>query len=77
MVVGVVKGKVGKEEKGPKPTRALTSYIYYSNEQVPKIKAETGCSHQEAMKKCGEQWGSLTDKEKEPYAKMHDKDQTR
>ena len=58
------KGKVGKiveEPKGLQPTRPLTSYIFFSNEEVPKVVTSQGCSHKEAMKIVGAKWGTLTE----------------
>ena len=34
-------------------------------------------SHKDAFKKAGELWGTLTDKEKEPWVKMQKKDEER
>lgn len=44
-----------EEEKADvhKPTRAISAYIFYSNDQVPKIKAQQGVSHKEAMSIAG------------------------
>jgi hypothetical protein len=61
------KGSKGKSSKGAKkggkdkaaeedvlkPSRPISAYIYYSNANVPKIKEQEGCSHKEAMSKCG------------------------
>jgi len=44
-----------------KPTRAISSYIFFSNEMVPKIKADEGITHKEAMSKAGETWRGYTD----------------
>ena len=60
-----------------KPTRPLASYIFFSNENVPKIKSETGCGHKEAMTKAGELWGKMNDKEKAPYIKKNELDKAR
>jgi hypothetical protein len=55
------------EEKAAKPTRALSSYIFFSNEMVPKVKAEEGVQHKDAMKRCGEIWATYGDEEKKKY----------
>ena len=47
----------GKEEdQVKKPTKALSAYIFFSNEMVPKIKNEENVDHKTAMKMCGERW---------------------
>ena len=40
-------------------------------EAGPKLKASEGIAQKEVMKICGERWGSMTDKEKEPFEKMY------
>ncbi|CDW84813.1 UNKNOWN [Stylonychia lemnae] len=62
------------EEEKLKPTRAISSYIYFSNEMVPKIKKDDGLSHKEAMSKAGELWGKLSADDKKPFDKLHDDD---
>jgi hypothetical protein len=82
------KEKDGKDKKGKKdekeekadelkPPRAISAYIYYSNDVVPKIKAELGISHKEAMGEAGKRWGTMTAADKKPYDALHDKDQER
>ena len=66
--------KAEKEYKGVKPTKALSAYIYFSNEMVPKLKEKHGISHQEAMKKAGEQWQALSAADRKPYEEQHAKD---
>ena len=76
------RGKEGKEvsatveDNTMKPTRALSAYIFYSNETVPKLKKE-GIDHRAAMSKAGELWGKLTDAEKKKFNDLHEKDQVR
>ena len=53
------------------PPKAIGPYIFYSNDMVPKIKAEEGLDHREAMKKAGERWHDLTEEEKAPYEQLH------
>lgn len=60
-----------EEAPSVKPTRPLSAYICFSNDMVPKFKAEKGCSHQEAMKLAGAKWKELTKAELEPYEKQH------
>lgn len=57
-----------------KPTKAIGAYIFYSNETIPKIKAEEGKSHKEAMGLAGKRWGELTDEQKKPFEKKHEED---
>ena len=74
-------GKKGKkdtkkeeEEHVTKPTRALSSYIFYSSAIIPKLKQDEGISHKDAMAKAGMLWNKLSDEEKKVYNKMHDED---
>lgn len=57
-----------------KPSRALSAYIYYSNATIPKLKEKEGLSHKDAMGKAGKLWNELSDKDKEPYNKLHEED---
>jgi hypothetical protein len=69
----------GKEEvkKEVKPPRVLSSYIYFSNAMVPKIKADEGLSHKDAMSRAGEIWRSYNEDDKKPYTKLQEDDQKR
>ncbi len=71
---GKKEGKKEEEYLGVKPTKALGSYIFFSNENVPKIKADEGVDHRTAMKRAGEIWGGLSADAKKKYEDMHDKD---
>jgi hypothetical protein len=69
-----------KKKYGPDvvvPKRACSAFIFYSTEQVIKIKEKEKCSHTDAMKKVGEIWANLPEKDKKKYNDMHDKDQKR
>ena len=66
--------KEEEDDKSKKPTRPISAYIYFSNHTVPKLKADEGISHKDAMKRAGSIWGELTDEEKKPFNKMHDDD---
>ena len=59
---------------GLQPTRALNPYMFFSNEMVPKIKADEGLAHKDAMSRAGQLWGQMNDDEKKPYVEKHDKD---
>lgn len=65
------------DDKTVKPSRAIGAYFYFSGEFVPKIKEKEGISHIEATKRSGEEWGKMSDKDKEPFMKSHLKDQKR
>lgn len=41
---------------------------------VPKIKADEGIPHKQAMSRAGEIWGQLSDDEKKKYTDLHDED---
>ena len=66
--------KVEKEDEAGKPTRALSAYIFYSNETIPKLKAEEGIAHKDAMGKAGQIWNTLSDDKKQKYNDLHDAD---
>lgn len=63
-----------KNENAVKPTRAISAYIYFSNEMVPKIKQDEGISHKAAMGRAGEIWRGYSESDKAKYDKMHDDD---
>eukprot|EP00347_Sterkiella_histriomuscorum_P007433 403348940 len=65
------------DEPVMKPTRAISGYIFFSNEMVPKIKVDEGIPHKQAMSRAGEIWKGYSDEEKKKYEKMHEKDQER
>jgi hypothetical protein len=66
--------KAEKEEDVGKPTRALSAYIYFSNETVPKLKQDEGIAHKDAMGKAGQIWNTLTDDKKKKFDELHDAD---
>ena len=76
-------GKKGKKsvepevEEAVKPTRPISTYIYFSNAMVPKLKEEHKIAHKDAMAKAGELWGTLSEEEKKPYEKKHQDDVAR
>lgn len=59
------------------PKKAISGYICFTTENLSKIKEKEGCTHAEAMKKAGQQWSSMTDKEKKKYLDMQAKDVSR
>lgn len=63
-----------EEYQGAHPTRALSAYIFFSNEMIPKLKKEEGVPHKDAMSRAGEEWRKIDAKAKEKYDKMHDED---
>jgi len=67
-------GKKEEEYLGIKPTRPNAAYIYFSTENVPKIKAEEKIDHKSAMGRAGEIWRGMSDSEKKKYNDMHDRD---
>jgi len=56
------------------PKKPLSAYLYYTGENVNKVKEKNGITHVEAMRKCAEIWNGMTDKDKKKYNDMHDKD---
>lgn len=69
--------KAKNEDDVVKPSRPVTAYIYFSNEAVPKIKAETGCKLTEASKIAGERWNALREEQKAPYTAKNEADKKR
>lgn len=69
------KKKYGKDAVLPK--KSMSSYLYFTQEQVNKIKEKEKCTHLDAMRKAGEIWNKMMDKEKKKYGDMVAKDQNR
>lgn len=59
------------------PKKPLSAYLFYTTENVNSLKDKEGCTHPEAMKKCGELWNKLQPDEKKIYEAKHDKDVVR
>ena len=59
------------------PKKPLSAYLFYTTENVNSLKDKEGCTHPEAMKKCGELWNKLVPEEKKVYEAKHDKDVVR
>lgn len=59
------------------PKKPLSSYLYFTQHNVNKIKEKEECTHPMAMKKAGEQWGVMSDKDKKKYNDMVAIDQKR
>jgi HMG (high mobility group) box len=70
-------GKIVEEPKGLQPTRPLTSYIFFSNEELPKVVTAQKLPHKEAMKVVGQMWGALSEEQKAPYFKKYENDKLR
>lgn len=67
-----------EKEEGVKPPGVTRAYIFFSTEYVKKIKQEDKeLAHKDAMKKAGETWNTLTEKDKKPYADKEDADKKR
>ena len=75
------KGKKEEEKKVEdntlKPTRPSSAYIFFSNEMVPKIKADEGIPHRDAMAKAGKLWQELSEEKKKPYNDKNEEDKQR
>jgi hypothetical protein len=67
------KKRFGKDVLLPK--RPISGYICFTTDMVNKIKEKEKIEkHTDAMKRCGELWSKMSDKEKKKYTDMHDKD---
>jgi hypothetical protein len=64
--------KVVEEDTSLKPTRPISAYIYFSTETIPKLKADEGIAHKDAMAKAGKLWNELSEEDRKPYNKLHD-----
>ena len=75
------KKKSGKEKSDDgvlKPTRTLSSYIFYTKERVPEIKKKNpSMKHTEAMSQAGADWNKLSEAQKKPYEDMNKEDAKR
>ena len=49
-----------EDDNKMKPTRVLPPYIFFTTENVPKIRVEKNCSNVEAMREAGLRWNQLT-----------------
>jgi len=56
------------------PKKPLSAYLFYTTKNVNLLKEKEGCTHPEAMKKCGELWNKLTPEERKEYEDSHEKD---
>lgn len=71
-----VKKKWGKDVTLPK--RATPAYMFYSMEKLKEIKEKFKIEKQgDAMKKCGELWSAMTEKERSKYVKKQEQDAER
>ena len=61
------------------PKRATTPYVIYVAKNINKVRAELGenSKHADAMKKCGEIWKKMTEKQKKPWNAEAEKDKLR
>ncbi|KAI9314175.1 high mobility group box domain-containing protein [Dichotomocladium elegans] len=70
-------GKRGKKEKtGPK--RGLSAYMFFSQDQRPKVKEENpDASFGSIGKILGEKWKNMSEQEKAPYVAKAEADKKR
>ncbi|KAL1927345.1 hypothetical protein VTP01DRAFT_3974 [Rhizomucor pusillus] len=65
-----------KDKSGPK--RGLSAYMFFSQEQRPKVKEENPDANFGAIGKIlGERWKNMTDEEKAPYNAKAEEDKKR
>lgn len=57
-----------------KPPGITRAYIHYSNHIIPKLKEEEKLAHKDCMKRAGELWGTLSEKDKQPFLDLEAKD---
>ncbi|CAG7851166.1 SubName: Full=NHP6A-Nonhistone chromosomal protein related to mammalian HMG1 {ECO:0000313/EMBL:CCA71859.1} [Serendipita indica DSM 11827] len=72
------KEKVTKKKDPHAPKKALSPYMFFTQEWREKIKDENpGIGFGEVAKRLGAKWKSMTDEEKEPYVQKHQADKKR
>lgn len=65
----------GKKTKVKRTKQALTSYIYFCNENRSIVKEENpDLDPKDITRALAEKWASLSDKEKQPYVDMHNEE---
>jgi len=50
-----------------KPKRPLTSFMFFAHSRAAELSKSEGISYKDAIKKCGELWGKMSDEEKLPW----------
>jgi len=55
------------------PKKPLSTYFIYTHEKVKSIKEKEGCSHTDAIGKCGKLWKGLSEKDKKKYEVKREK----
>lgn len=69
------KKKFGKDCVLPK--KPLSCYLFFTMDQVNKIKEKEKCTHPEAMVRCGKIWNVMTEDDKKNYTDKHNLDAIR
>lgn len=64
-------------DKAEKPVKFMPAYFFFSNEQIPKLKAEKGLTHREAMQTTGALWRELDEKGRAKYNALQEADKKR
>ncbi|XP_065188760.1 high mobility group protein B1-like [Sycon ciliatum] len=60
------------------PVRARSSYIYFTQEQIPKLRAQNpGMAVTQIVKSLGSQWQDMSASAKAPYTQQAEKDRVR
>ncbi|KAG8800884.1 Non-histone chromosomal protein 6 [Serendipita sp. 399] len=72
------KEKASKKKDPNAPKKALSPYMFFTQEWREKIKEENpGIGFGEVAKRLGAKWKSMSDEEKEPYIEKHQADKKR
>lgn len=67
-----------KRKKEGEPTGPRNAYIYFSNEERAKVKADNpDIVSKDVMKELGKRWNELSDKQKSKYEELAEKDRKR
>jgi len=77
--VSPTKGKAAAvKDLGPMPKGVSSAYLHFIGEYIPKLRKDDAITPQkELMKLAGAKWGEMSDKDKQPYEAMKEKDAKR
>lgn len=78
MPKAAAEGKTRKKKDPNAPKRAMSSYMFFSNERRPTLKEEQpDLPFGDYAKLIGEEWKQMDDADKKPYTDMAEKDKKR
>ena len=66
-----------KDEGVVKPKRPLSTYLYFAQETITKLKKDEGMDHKTAFSKAGELWQALPAEKRGKWEKLNADDKKR